>query len=287
MPPAARKKQQYECAAKEFELTREAMRALNIEADFKGLPLFETWSRYTERRQDNVITDNRKHNKNRIARAKAAAEAAAASEAGSSQAGPSVRDRSNTRSPMLAALTPRRLAQRTASVTALARTLRCAPKTLTELVDGAAEDHPSQTLSRIDAMLAPPDPNKPREVFRSDFKKQAIMWELRQSKLARQCALAVEPALNPADLTGLALPTGRALVHLRSCVCVWVLVACRGSRARVGPRVCGASAPPRLPVYKLGRRPTPYSPRTAPLLGRSGARLAPVRPPGGWKRGDG
>ena len=84
MPPAARKKQQYECAAKEFELTREAMRALNIEADFKGLPLFDKWSRYTERRQDNVITDNRKHNKNRIARAKAAAEAAAASEAGSS-----------------------------------------------------------------------------------------------------------------------------------------------------------------------------------------------------------
>ena len=99
MPPAARKKQQYECAAKEFELTREAMRALNIEADFKGLPLFDKWSRYTERRQDNVITDNRKHNKNRIARAKAAAEAAAASEASSSQAGPSVRDRSNTRSP--------------------------------------------------------------------------------------------------------------------------------------------------------------------------------------------
>ena len=112
MPNAARKKQQYECAAKEFELTREAMRALNIEADFKGLPLFDKWSRYTERRQDHVITDNRKHNKNRIARAKAAAEAAAASEAGSSQAGPSVRDRSNTRSPMLAALTPRRLAQR-------------------------------------------------------------------------------------------------------------------------------------------------------------------------------
>ena len=216
MPPAARKKQQYECAAKEFELTREAMRALNIEADFKGLPLFDKWSRYTERRQDHVITDNRKHNKNRIARAKAAAEAAAASEAGSSQAGPSVRDRSNTRSPMLAALTPRRLAQRTASVTALARTLRCAPKTLTELVDGAAEDHPSQTLSRIDAMLAPPDPNKPREVFRSDFKKQAIMWELRQNKLARQCALAVEP---PSPLPS--------------------------PRARVGRRVCAPSAPPR------------------------------------------
>ena len=121
MPPAARKKQQYECAAKEFELTREAMRALNIEADFKGLPLFDKWSRYTERRQDHVITDNRKHNKNRIARAKAAAEAAAASEAGSSQARPSVRDRSNTRSPMLAMLTLCCLAQRSGSLTALAR----------------------------------------------------------------------------------------------------------------------------------------------------------------------
>ena len=56
---------------------------------------------------------------------------------------------------MLAALTPRRLAQRTASVTALARTLRCAPKTLTELVDEAAEDNRSQTLSRIDAKVLP------------------------------------------------------------------------------------------------------------------------------------
>ena len=124
MPPAARKKQQYECAAKEFELTREAMRALNIEADFKGLPLFETWSRYTERRQDNVITDNRRHNKNRIARAKAAAAAAAASEAGSSQAGPSVRDRSNTRSP-LAVLTTRCLAQRAGTLAGLAALVGC------------------------------------------------------------------------------------------------------------------------------------------------------------------
>ena len=129
MPPAARKKQQYECAAKEFELTREAMRALNIEADFKGLPLFDKWSRYTERRQDHVITDNRKHNKNRIARAKAAAEAAAASEAGSSQARPSVRDRSNTRSPMLAMLTLCCLAQRSGSLTALARWSRARRRT--------------------------------------------------------------------------------------------------------------------------------------------------------------
>ena len=75
---------------------------------------------------------------------------------------------------MLAALTTRCLAQRTASVTALARTLGCAPKTLTELVDKAAEDNRSQTLSRIDAKLEPPDPNKPREVFRYDFKKAAI-----------------------------------------------------------------------------------------------------------------
>ena len=107
---------------------------------------------------------------------------------------------------MLAALTTRCLAQRTASVTALARTLGCAPKTLTELVDKAAEDNQSQTLSRIDAKLAPP------------------------------------------DLTDLALPTGRTLAHLRSCVCGGVLVACRGSRARIGPRVCGTSASPKLPV---------------------------------------
>ena len=118
------------------------------------------------------------HNRSRIAEAKAAAEAAGASEAGSSRTGPSVRDRSNPRPSMLAALTTRCLAQRTASVTALARTLGCAPKTLTELVDEAAEDNRSQTLSRIDAKLAPP------------------------------------------DLTDLALPTGRTLAHLRSCVCV-------------------------------------------------------------------
>jgi hypothetical protein len=137
------------------------------------------------------------HNRSRIAEAKAAAEAAGASEAGSSRTGPSVRDRSNPRPSMLAALTTRCLAQRTASVTALARTLGCAPKTLTELVDKAAEDNQSQTLSRIDAKLAPPDPNKPREVFRYDFKKAAIMWELRQNNLARRCALAVEPPCPP------------------------------------------------------------------------------------------
>ena len=210
---------QYEEYEAEFNTLREEMDALGIGASFKPLMAYEYWSRCRPSKRKSIVGNARRDNELAIDRAKkAAAAAAAVSEAGNSQAGPSVRDRSNPRSSMLAALMPRCLAQRAASVTALARTLRCAPKTLTELVDKAAEDHPSQTLSRIDAMLAPPDPNKPREVFRSDFKKQAIMWELRQSKLARQCALAVEPALNPADLTGLALPTGRALAHLRSCV---------------------------------------------------------------------
>ena len=158
MPPAARKKQQYECAAKEFELTREAMRALNIEADFKGLPLFDKWSRYTERRQDHVITDNRKHNKNRIARAKAAAEAAAASEAGSSQAGPSVRDRSNTRSP-LAMLTTRCLAQRAGTLAGLARWWGVARATASSLMAAVMQVLPSSSPAHILAKFgAPPDP---------------------------------------------------------------------------------------------------------------------------------
>ena len=179
-PNAARKKQQYECAAKEFELTREAMRALNIEADFKGLPLFDKWSRYTERRQDHVITDNRKHNKNRIARAKAAAEAAAASEAGSSQAGPSVRDRSNTRSP-LAMLTTRCLAQRAGTLAGLARWWGVARATASSLMAAVMQVLPSSSPAHILAKFgAPPDPTKPREVFRTEFNRKA-------SSCARVC----------------------------------------------------------------------------------------------------
>ena len=136
---------------------------MGIGASFKPLIAYENWSRYRQSKRRSIVGNARRDNELAIDRAnKAAAEATAASEAGSSQAGPSVRDRSNPRPSMLAALTTRCLAQRTASVTALARTLRCAPKTLTELVDKAAEDNQSQTLSRIDAKLAPPDPNKPR-----------------------------------------------------------------------------------------------------------------------------
>ena len=80
-----------------------------------------------------VVTANLSSREEVAGLANKAAEAAGASEAGSSRTGPSVRDRSNPRPSMLAALTTRCLAQRTASVTALARTLGCAPKTLSRL----------------------------------------------------------------------------------------------------------------------------------------------------------
>ena len=142
----------------EGELTRQLqrMRALGIGGQFTALPSFSVWSRESDKKKrQNIIDHAKRDNARAIEQAEKNAAAAAASGAGSSHAGPSVRDRSNSRSPMLAALTPRRLAQRTASVTALARTLRCAPKTLTELVDEAAEDNRSQTLSRIDAKVLP------------------------------------------------------------------------------------------------------------------------------------
>ena len=73
------------------------------------------------------------------------------------------------------------------------------------------------------------------------------------------------------------LRTGRALAHLCSCVC--------GCSSRA---VCVGLAPLRgfqCKKLAVGQHHILHT-RTAPLLGRSGARLAPVRPPGGWKRGD-
>ena len=39
---------------------------------------------------------------------------------------------------------------------------------------------------------APPNPTKPREVFRTEFNRKASLWEAKQVKLATECALAVE-----------------------------------------------------------------------------------------------
>ena len=50
---------------------------------------------------------------------------------------------------------------------------------------------PSMKSSLILAKFgAPPDPTKPREVFRSEFNRKASLWEAKQVKLATECALA-------------------------------------------------------------------------------------------------
>ena len=113
---------QYEEYDAEFNTMREEMDASGIGASFKPLIPYENWGRYRPSKRTSIVRNARRDNKLAIDRAnKAAAEAAAASEAGSSQARPSVRDRSNTRSPMLAMLTLCCLAQRSGSLTALAR----------------------------------------------------------------------------------------------------------------------------------------------------------------------
>ena len=113
---------QYEEYDAEFNTMREEMDASGIGASFKPLMAYEDWRRCRPSKRRSIVKNARRDNKLAIDRAnKAAAEAAAASEAGSSQARPSVRDRSNTRSPMLAMLTLCCLAQRSGSLTALAR----------------------------------------------------------------------------------------------------------------------------------------------------------------------
>ena len=52
---------------------------------------------------------------------------------------------------------------------------------------------PSSSPAHILAKFgAPPNPTKPREVFRSEFNRKASLWEAKQVKLATECALAVE-----------------------------------------------------------------------------------------------
>ena len=96
----------YEEYEAEFNTLREDMDALGIGASFKPLISYENWSRYRPSKRTFIVGHARRDSKLATDRAKkAAAEAAAAFAAGSSQAGPSVRGRSNTRSPMLAMLT--------------------------------------------------------------------------------------------------------------------------------------------------------------------------------------
>ena len=198
----------------EFALAHEEMSGLGIGTEYRGLPPFPAWSRYDKKRQFHEVDNNRAHNRSRIAEAKAAAEAprpAAASEAGSSQAGSSVRDRSNTRSP-LAILTTRCLAQSAGTLAGLPRWWGVARATASSLMARAV----MQVLPSISPahILA-----KVRRAARPDEAARGLPHRVQQE--------------------------GQ---FLRSCVGGWVLIACRASRARFGRRVCRTSAPPRLPV---------------------------------------
>ena len=169
---------QYEEYDAEFNTLREEMDALGIGASFKPLIPYENWGRYRPSKRTSIVRNARRDNKLAIDRAnKAAAEAAAASEAGSSQARPSVRDRSNTRSPMLAMLTLCCLAQRSGSLTALAR------------------------WSRARRRILPPRRARP------------VAAQLVGARVGRISTCATCGETRPT------LRTGRALAHLRSCVC--------------------------------------------------------------------
>ena len=157
---------QYEEYDAEFNTMREEMDASGIGASFKPLMAYEDWRRCRPSKRRSIVKNARRDNKLAIDRAnKAAAEAAAASEAGSSQAGPSVRDRSNTRSP-LAMLTTRCLAQRAGTLAGLARWWGVARATASSLMAAVMQVLPSSSPAHILAKFgAPPDPTKPREVL--------------------------------------------------------------------------------------------------------------------------
>ena len=152
MPKAARKRDHYDEVAQEFALAHEEMSGLGIGTEYRGLSPFPAWSRYDKKRQFYEFDKNRAHNRSRIAEAKAAAEAAAASEAGSSQAGPPVRGRSNTRSP-LAMLTTRWIAQRAGTLAGLARWWGVARATASSLMAAVMQVLPSSSPAHILAKL--------------------------------------------------------------------------------------------------------------------------------------
>ena len=184
---------QYEEYDAEFNTMREEMDASGIGASFKPLMAYEYWSRCRPSKRKSIVGNARRDNELAIDRAKkAAAAAAAVSEAGNSQAGPSVRGRSNTRSP-LAILTTRWIAQRAGSLAGIARWWGVARATASSLMAAVMQVLPSSSPAHILAKFcAPPNPTKPREVFRSEFNRKASLWEAKQVKLATECALAVE-----------------------------------------------------------------------------------------------
>ena len=81
---------------------------------------------------------------------------------------------------------------------------------------------------------APPNPTKPREVFRTEFNRKASLWEAKQVKLATECALAVESLpFGPVKGVRGNLPPPR---HART-LFLPMLTA-------LGARVCRVEAPP-------------------------------------------
>ena len=144
---------QYEEYEAEFNTLREEMDALGIGASFKPLMAYEYWSRCRPSKRKSIVGNARRDNELAIDRAKkAAAAAAAVSEAGNSQAGPSVRGRSNTRSP-LAILTTRWIAQRAGSLAGLARWWGVARATASSLMAAVMQVLPSSSPAHILAKL--------------------------------------------------------------------------------------------------------------------------------------
>ena len=150
---------QYEEYEAEFNTLREEMDALGIGASFKPLIPYENWGWYRPSKRRNIVGNARRDNQLAIDRAKkAAAAAAAVFEAGNSQAGPSVRGRSNTRSP-LAILTTRWIAQRAGSLAGIARWWGVARATASSLMAAVMQVLPSSSPAHILAKFgAPPDP---------------------------------------------------------------------------------------------------------------------------------
>ena len=173
---------------------------MGIGASSKKLEEFATWRRRRAAKRHHLVGNARRDNSRAIDRAEKAAAAAAASEARSSSAnaGPSVRGHSNIPSPhipspLLARLTTRSIAQRSGSKTALARLWRVAHETVTSLLAAVRQVLPRiEVVHYLDKFGAPPDPTKPREVFRYDFNINASLWEAKQMKLATECARAIE-----------------------------------------------------------------------------------------------
>jgi hypothetical protein len=144
---------QYEEYEAEFNTLREEMDALGIGASFKPLMAYEYWSRCRPSKRKSIVGNARRDNELAIDRAKkAAAAAAAVSEAGNSQAGPSVRGRSNTRSP-LAILTTRWIAQRAGSLAGIARWWGVARATASSLMAAVMQVLPSSSPAHILAKL--------------------------------------------------------------------------------------------------------------------------------------